>query len=266
MMKSSPVLLSENELRSALQPLLDRALAERLKLFQLQLEPRLVAMLDAATGAGGRAEAETGVRLGALLQAKDEEAICEALWQATGDLVGGRALIVQWKQELAVWRAEGTSLPARMPQAELERNLHQGRALAIKVRERVVGWLFWGGSKYDDPARIQAIELYLRAAGLALTECGLREQESSSKGLDPAKRPESLPVAGSPEARFAWLLLADLEGLLQRDRTQRWQSANGSGQKAEIFADEVERCRRAFGERFPDSAQVFEEAARDWAK
>src|SRR5579875_2331501 len=64
-----PVLLSESELRSALEPLLDRLLVERLRLFQLQLEPRLQAMIEAAVGPAARAQAETGARLAAIVGA-----------------------------------------------------------------------------------------------------------------------------------------------------------------------------------------------------
>ncbi|MGH9520427.1 MAG: hypothetical protein ACRD2D_12295 [Terriglobales bacterium] len=263
------MLLSEAELRSALQPLLDRALAERLKLFQLQLEPRLQALLDAAMGDSGRRQAELGARLAALLRAEEVEAVFEALWQATGHLGAARALLVQWRQELAIWRSEGTSLPARFALGDQSQLMKQGNSLAVRVREQAVGWLYWEGSKYNESAQAEELKLALRATGLSLLECGLREPPQSAQAqLAPAVAASegALPSAPkTPAQRFAWLLLEDLAVLLQRDRPEQWQRASEPGAKSRAFAGELERCRKAFSERYPEGHAAFEEAARGWA-
>lgn len=261
------MLLSENELRSALQPLLDRALAERLKLFQLQLEPRLQALLDAAVGDTGRRQAEMGLRLAALVRADEVEAVFETLWQATAHLGSARALLVQWRQEMAIWRSEGTSLPARFSLGDQRQLMSQGSALPVRVREQPVGWLYWEGSKYSEPAQTEELKLLLHAAGLALLACGWRveAQSAPAKTVAEAAANGAASAPATPEERFAWLLLEDLSVLLQRDRPEQWSGAAGPGAKAHAFAGEIERCRKAFRERYPADTAVFEEAARGWA-
>jgi len=272
MMASAAVLLSEAELRAALEPLLDRLLVERLRYFQLQLEPRLQSLIETAL----RPQAAEG-RLGpeALLQAVDASAdpnqMFAALFDATEALTGpARALIVTLGGESAVWRAQGVRLPDRFPLAAHNDILRPapGRSrglLPIHVRELAVGWLYWETAADLEPARLSRLQLLLRVAGLCLLSQALPAPRPADPEAAPrvpaAARPEAL-VHADPAARFAHLLIEDLALYLERDRTQEFAAAQRAGDAATRFQPEIERCRRAFQHRFQSGMEVFEAAAQ----
>ncbi|MGH9483327.1 MAG: hypothetical protein ACRD1L_14660, partial [Terriglobales bacterium] len=173
------MLLSETELRAALEPMLDRLLSERLRLFQLQLEARLNTLLGAAPPTA--APAEPGLQR--LFEAQEPGQCFEVLLEQTRALVGpARALLVEWRGELAVWRSldgagpsapaariprDGLELPARFPSTEAEAVLRGLRRQPILVRGRAVGHLCWRGGEPGSAAQKQ-LYLLVHAAGLAL--------------------------------------------------------------------------------------------------
>lgn len=262
------MLLSESELRSALEPLLDRLLVERLRLFQLQLEPRLQAMIEAAVGPAARAQAETGARLAAIVGASDPEAIFERLWEASAEAGPARALLVSFRGQMAVWRAEGLELPAAFAESERERHLARGASLAVTVRGLKVGELYWERARKLEDTKLAELALHTRAAGIALLGQALAMPREAAQTAGTESQPESAraprpaPTGADPASRFAALLIEDLELYLRRERGNELEAARARGNAGTAFGGEIERCRRAFRERYPDAGAIFEEAAQ----
>lgn len=265
------VLLSESELRAALEPLLDRLLTERLRLFQLQLEPRLQSLIARALEPQACAAAEEGFQK--LLQAGDPGQCFEAIFERSREMVGdARALLVIRENQAAVWRQERVELPSRFPRSSQDLLLRAGQRLPIAVRGQTVGLLFWPGGELETTAQAR-LELMLQTAGLVLLSHGLTPDNAAGRPAAASEVSRTPTVAllerGGPEPasdaqRFARLLLEDLALYLQRERAQDWAEGQRSGGWQRQFQPELERCRRAFLERYPEGSgtpsSVWEEA------
>lgn len=263
------MLLSESELRAALEPLLERVLVERLRLFQLQLEPRLEAMIAAAARVRDN-ETSWGDGLRSLAKAQTANACFQQVFELAGKAVGSsRALLVEWGGEMAVWRQEGTALPGRFAAASRQAWLREGSAATIQVRGRSVGALYWPGGALGQAAA-ERVELLTGIAGLALLAGALPARQAGSAAAKETTRTPTLPemraARNEMEARaqrFARLLIEDLSLYLRRERRGDFEAAKAHGEWSR-FAPELERCRRAFLERYPAGGEIgldiFEEA------
>lgn len=255
------MLLSETELRAALEPLLDRLLAERLRLFQLQFEPRVQAQIAAALQPQSALELQDGLqRIGS---AKGPAQVLAALFKAGSAVVGPqRALIVVRGEQAAVWKQEGISLPSRFPAAQCEQLLPRETRAAVKVRGTTVGYFCWEGVTL--PAPIEArLAILIQFAGLALLETGLPTETATvvaSPAASVAVAPQR-PETGSDSGRFAELLIEDLRLFLKRERAEDLGMGVRAGDWRERFAPEIERCRQAFAIRYfgMEEARTFEE-------
>ena len=257
------MLLSESELRAALEPLLERILAERLRLFQLQLEPRLQAMIAAATRERDQ-DTGWGEGLRRLGQAQPANTCFGELFELAGAVVGrARALLVERRGEMAVWRQEGTALPLRFAAASRNAWLREGTTAGIRVRGRSVGALYWPGGALEKAAMAR-VELLTEIAGLALLAGALPAAPAShpaaaSAGVPPRALPETRAARNEAEARaqrFARLLIEDLSLYLRKERLREVEAARISGDWEQRFAPELARCRRAFLERFPAGGEI----------
>lgn len=258
-MKAAAVLLSETELRSALEPLLDRLLVERLRYFQLQLEPRLQALI--AAGLEPRATAGFGAGLARLLEAGDPNQTFAALFDETQALVGAaRALLVIRGGEAAVWKSAGVSLAPRFPLAHQEAALRgpggrRSGTHAISVRGTTVGLLYWeGAAEIEATARAQ-LEALLRVAGLLLFAQAFPQAPQAAPLAEPtatSMAPAPRAPAGTAAERFAQILIEDLELFLERERPEELAAARRRRDAATRFAPELERCRQALASRYPD--------------
>ena len=266
MMGSVPVLLSETELRAALEPLLDRLLTERLHLFQLQLEPRLQSLIAAALQPRALASAQSDLLR--LLQTQDPNQCFALLFQQARELVGAAcALIVVHRNQAAVWRREGIELPERFPLASQDLVLRAGQRLPIRVRGRVVGLLHWPGAALEAASQTR-LDLLLQLAGLVLLGQSPSRPQSTTAAAAVASPPSSAPspvpppsrVPGSEEEaraqRFAELLVEDLALYLSRERPRELADGRARGDWRSRFQSELERCRRAFLERYPPGGGI----------
>ena len=262
------VLLTETELRAALEPLLERLLTERLRLFRLDLEPRMQALIQAALEPRNASELQEGLLR--LRQTSGLSACFTALFELTEAWIGRqRALLVVHGGQVAVWKSSGLSLPARFPLQRQGEVLRGGSHLEVRVQDRVVGQLYWPGEALPAAARTK-VELLVQWCGLLLLERALGSRPVAAV-LQPAAAGTSLapPVAGrrdgSPAQRFATLLVEDLKLYLQRERGPEFATGQATGDWRSRFAPELERCRRAFAERFAEgngaAMNIFEEAA-----
>jgi hypothetical protein len=267
-MMGNTVLLSESELRAALEPLLERVLAERLRLFQLQLEPRLQALVAAAAQERGHDERwSEGLRK--LAQAEAASACFAELFTLAGGVVGqARALLVEWQGEMAVWRQEGTALPAHFPTASRSARLGEGSTAGIQVRGHSVGALYWPGARLERRAA-ERVALLTEIAGLALLAGAVRATApapltpaagaGAARVLAPATTAARRPARNEAEARaqrFAHLLIEDLRLYLSKERPQEVETARRLGDWNQRFAPELARCRRAFRERYPEGGDI----------
>ena len=252
------MLLSESELRAALEPLLDRLLTERLRYFQLQLEPRLQAMIEQALRPAGDARLQQSI--GAVMRAATPRDCFTAVFEAVaGELGEPRALLVVHGGEIAVWRQEQMSLPAHFPAPSRDLVLRNGSTAEICVRGRVVGLMHWPGGRLH-PERQARLELLLAAAGLALLAIGLPRSAATVRPAAPPMPATPVKVTPADEGRaqrFARLLVEDLGLYLRRERAAEFEAAASSGDWRQRFRLEIERGRRAFAERFQD-AEVYE--------
>ncbi|MGH9394243.1 MAG: hypothetical protein ACRD1E_08750 [Terriglobales bacterium] len=265
------MLLSETELRAALEPLLDRIVTERLRYFQLQLEPRLQAII--ATALRPAAEAESERAWQRLLHANSPHACFEALFELSAALVGAdRALIVIHQGRAAVWRQQGLALPARTSKAELDLLLRSGQTTPIQVRGRVVGVLHWPGPPIQSTDQSR-LDLLLATAGLLLLSLAMPAPQIPSAPASAATlaraQPQALiemlpPLDEDRAQRFARLLIEDLALYLRRERPSELADGERLSDWPRRFQAEIERCRGAFADRFPPaqgtSPAVFEEA------
>ena len=269
------MLLSEQELRNALEPLLDRLLVERFKYFQLQLEARLQSLIqspsDAARAAASVAAegGELNAGLERLLTAGDPNQVFEVLFAASAGLVGGaRALLVRYEGTVTVWRQEGLELPERFTAAEQSLVLKAGTERVsgthpVRVRGQIVGMLHWQAAEPPMPARVQRLELMLHAAGLALLGQGLAgagQAEPQTGREDPA---QEFSEEQARARAFARVLAEDLELYLQRERWTDVAEASRLEDAWERFQPELERCRRFYLERHPKEAAIGEEIFRE---
>ncbi|MGH9476861.1 MAG: hypothetical protein ACRD1C_11090 [Terriglobales bacterium] len=249
------MLLTETELRSTLEPLLDQLLAERLRLFQLQFEARMQSLIDAALAPQSASELQAGLRR---LQTAATLGECfEAIYELSAALVGPqRALFVVWQEQKALWKSTGE--PSR---------LSSGCRAEIKVRGRAVGELVWPGAPLP-AAMAERLEVLLRLAGLVLLERALPAVGPTAAGPTAVAQPprqESnalswLAHAGETRAqRFASLLIEDLRLFLTRERAQEFAAGARAGDWRQQFAPELERCRGAYRDRYGET-ETFEEA------
>ena len=278
MMGSVPVLLSETELRAALEPLLDRLLTERLHLFRLQLEPRLQSLIAAALQPRALASAQEDLLR--LLRSPDPNHCFALLFQQARELVGpARALIVVHRNQAAVWQREGVELPERFPLASQDLVLRAGQRLPIRVRGRLVGLLHWPGAALEAAAQAR-LDLLLQLAGLVLLGQALpRDQAAGAPAATtlvaapepPSSAPTAAPTPRTPRSdeearaqRFAALLIEDLALYLRRERPQDLAQGRACGDWRHRFQPELERCQRAFLDRYPPGggieASLLEEA------
>ena len=163
------MLLSETELRAALEPLLDRLLVERLRYFQLQLEPRMRGLIEAALAAKPAEGGDTGLER--VLNSRDRNQTFDAVFEASAGLVGPiRALLVTYGGETAVWRAQGLELPERFATSTQAAVLDERAAQthSIRVGETSVGFLAWKAQGALDPGKLARLRVLLEVAGLRL--------------------------------------------------------------------------------------------------
>ncbi|MGH9487744.1 MAG: hypothetical protein ACRD04_09190 [Terriglobales bacterium] len=257
------MLLSETELRAALEPLLDRLLAERLRLFQLQIESRMQALIATALQPQGVAELQSGLRR--LQEARSPAECLDTVFELSAALVGPqRALLVVHKGQTAVWKREGLNLPERFASERAPALLGGGSQAEIRVRGRVVGLLYWTGAAVPR-ATEEKLDLLIRTAGLVMLESALPEKAAAIAAPAAEDEPKALaPGARNGETRaqrFASLLLEDLRLFLERERGTELAAGAREGDWRQRFAPEIERCRRAFRERFADKGdeETFEE-------
>jgi hypothetical protein len=259
------VLLSESELRAALEPLLERILGERLRLFQLQLEPRLQAMIAAGVQARGP-DASWGEGLRRLARAQAATACFDELFEQTEGVVGrARALLVEWRGEMAVWRQQETALPERFAAASRGAWLRDGTTAAIRVRGHSVGALYWPGARLERAAA-ERMALLTEIAELALVAGALpaaRQPSQAGAGASETRQRPAMPPARAAQneaearaQRFARLLIEDLRLYLQKERPQEAAAAQSVGDWQGRFAAELGRCRRAFLERYPAGGAI----------
>jgi hypothetical protein len=265
------VLLSETELRAALEPLLDRLLTERLRLFRLELEPRLQSMIHAGLEPRAASTLQGGLeRLGEATEAGD---CFSTLFEVAEPIVGRqRALLVVHRGQAAVWKSFGMSLPGRFALGRRQEVLRGGTQAEVRVRGRLVGLLHWPGSDVSGAFRNQ-LALITQWTGLLLLEKGLGMALAKAAKVAPAMEtvasvtpPQPAGMeAGSATERFAALLIEDLRLYLQRERAEELAAGRAAQDWRERFAPELERCRRAFADRFASLGQAamntFEEAA-----
>ena len=187
------VLLSESELRSALEPLLDRLLAERLRYFQLEMEPRLRAMVSAVLredGAGG-----TPGGLEQMLQCQEADQALDVLFERTAGLAA-RAVLVVYQGQAVVWRSTGLELPARLevPSSASALCANPDRVaemLPIRAGGATLGLLYWEEERKVSGRRRSHLEMLARAAGLALLEFALEAARAEASDR---------PIANAGEA------------------------------------------------------------------
>ncbi|HWG36930.1 MAG TPA: hypothetical protein VN690_04360 [Terriglobales bacterium] len=245
------MLLSESELRAALEPLLDRILTERLHYFQLQLEPRLQAMIQASLRPA--ADADLLMHLRRLMGAATAGECFTAVYEAAGAVVGAnRALFVVHRGEIAVWKQPGYELPQRFPALSRDLVLRHGNTAEILVRGRAVGLLHWRGPTLHPELQARQ-DLLVEMAGLTLLAQGLPRTQPAP--AEPATLQAAMPVAPAivdegRAQRFARLLVEDLALYLRRERSEEFELAARSGDWQGRFQPEIERSRRAFAERF----------------
>lgn len=259
------MLLSEQELRSALEPLLDRLLVERFKYFQLQLEARLTSLMAAAPGPVPTSGSGTNLidaDWQRLLRAKDPNAVFETLFAAA--TMPARALLVRYQGMLTVWKQEGLGLPERFAVAEQSTVLKAGADEAsgtypVRVRGVIVGLLHWRAAAAPEAHELERLEILARCAGLVLLDLGLAPTSTKEGGE------QRLRGDGEPEqARaFAQLLAEDLELYLRRERAAEVAEARRLDDAWERFQPEVERCRRGFRERYPQQEAIGEATWRE---
>lgn len=255
------MLLSETELRAALEPLLDRLLAERLRLFQLQFEPRVQAQIAAALQPQSALELQDGLRR--IGSARTPAQVFAALFEAGAAMIGQqRALIAVHGEQAAVWKQEGLSLPARFPAAQREQVLAHETSAPIKVRGTTVGYFCWKGAGLPAPVEAR-LAVLIQFAGLVLLESGLPTAKAAAARL-PVASTQALPErqeANSEAGRFAELLIEDLRLFLTRERDQDLSMGVRAGDWRSRFAPEIERCRQAFAVRYSsaEEAKLFEE-------
>ncbi|HET9784164.1 MAG TPA: hypothetical protein VFP94_04295 [Terriglobales bacterium] len=261
------MLLTEIELRAALEPLLDRLLTERLRLFRLELEPRLQSLIHAGLEPRSASELQAGLER---MRAAEGLGNCfSALFEVAEPWIGRqRALLVVRREQVAVWKNFGMNLPARFDIARREEVLRGGSQAEVRVRGQLVGLLHWPESELSEATRSR-LELFTRWAGLLLLEQGLGKHAAAARGVlkEAAEVPQAAPsparaAAGSPAEHFAELLIEDLRLYLQRERAEELAAGRASGDWRVRFAPELERCRRAFGDRFGsvDVIKTFEGA------
>ncbi|MGH9417012.1 MAG: hypothetical protein ACRD01_10325 [Terriglobales bacterium] len=245
------MLLSETELRAALEPLLDRLLSERLRLFGLQQEPRLQAIVQAALLPAAQAAGPEALR--GLLAAPSPGACFTELFQLSGELLGeARELWVEYHSTRALWQRAGGPLSA-------------AEAIEVMVRGRVIGRLQWPAGALP-PGLRPRLELLTAVAGLVLLRQGLEARTVSTDGVaaavgteavralpPPARAAADRTEAASAEERFARLLVEDLRLYLQHERAAELAGAHDAGEFHRRFAAEWERLRRAFLERYPQA-------------
>ncbi|HEY7855030.1 MAG TPA: hypothetical protein VIC32_01190 [Terriglobales bacterium] len=257
------MLLSESELRSALEPLLDRLLVERLRLFQLQLEPRLQQLIAAALAP--RSPSGLAPALAELLRATDPNQVFEILFEFTPRLVGpARALLVVRNGEATVWNSHGLDLPARFPISD-QAAILGAATRSIQVRGTIVGLFTWRAPMPPAEAAAEELDLLLEVTGRSLLHLAIAALKrapvvAAAVPEAPAQLP-ALPVSlegGNPAERFARLLIADLLLFLEHDQPDALARARGAGELVTRFQPEFERCRRAFFARFPDAEAVME--------
>lgn len=264
------VLLTETELRAALEPLLDRLLTERLRLFRLELEPRLQSMIRAGLEPRAASELQGGLER---LRAAEGPGNCfTALFDISEPWIGRqRALLVVHRGQVAVWKNSGMSLPPRFSWERREEVLPGGTQAEVRVRGQLVGVLIWPASELAEATR-KRLDLFTQWTGLLLLEQELGRSMTTAARIAPASAP-AVPVvtplparaeAGSPTERFAELLIEDLRLYLQRERADELAAGRSSGDWRQRFAPELERCRRAFVDRFGGlgeaATRTFEEA------
>ena len=265
------MLLSEQELRNALEPLLDRLLVERFKYFQLQLEARLQSMMDAARAEAPAAASagELNAGLERLLKATDPNQVFEGLFAGSAELAGEvRALLVRYEETITVWRQEGLELPERFTATEQSTVLKAGAGRTsgthpVRVRGQIVGMLHWQAAEAPTADRLQQLDLMLHAAGLALLGWGLAEA-----GMPERQTGRQEPSAAVSEEQeraqaFARVLAEDLELYLRRERRADIGEAGRLEDAWERFQPELERCRRFYLERYPNEAAIGEEVCRE---
>lgn len=264
------MLLSEQELRSALEPLLDRLLVERFKYFQLQLEARLTSLMEAAWAPpapaavpGPNARDDGWQRL---LRANDANEVFEILFAAAAAMPA-RALLVRYQGTLTVWRQEGVRLPERFAVAEQSTVLRTttGEAsgtYAVRVREVIVGLLHWRAPAPPAEDERERLEALLRCAGLVLLNLGL----THAAPLRPreVRGNDTMGEGEHEEARaYAQVLAEDLELYLRRERAAEVAEARRLEDAWERFQVEVERCRRGYLERHPQQGAIGEASLRE---
>ena len=245
-----PVLLSEQELRAALEPLLDRLLIERLRYFQLQLEPRLqtsiaqvIAQVMAAHGVGRlgderRLEAfTTGAER--ILAAEGIADIAAALLAASEAFLGeARSLLVTRRGETMVWKSERMRLPERFAGSDADtvlRAIHAGDAAGhasgegrrelfpVRVRDTVIGWLCWEARVTMPPEARERLEALAQIAGLALLKAALGKAPRARR---PAEITDGVKAAVHDEAASGGGVVIPTPA-----------AAAGSGTKATAFAE-----------------------------
>lgn len=255
------MLLSETELRAALEPLLDRLLAERLRLFQLQFEPRVQAQIAAALQPQSALELQDGLRR--IGSGRTPEQVFAALFEAGAAMVGTqRALIVVRGDQAAVWKQEGLSLPSRFLTAQREQVLTRETCAAVRVRGTTVGYFCWKGAALPAPVEAR-LAILIQFAGLVLLESGLPTATAAAAKL-PIDNKQALRErreANSEAGRFAELLIEDLRLFLTRERVEDLEMGVRAGDWSNRFAPEIERCRQAFAIRYSgaEEARTFEE-------
>ncbi|MGH9412187.1 MAG: hypothetical protein ACRD0Y_00450 [Terriglobales bacterium] len=247
------MLLSESELRAALEPLLDRLLADRLRLFQLQFEPRVQAQIAAALQPQSVLELQDALQR--LHRGRTAPQVFAALFDAAAALVGSqRALVVVRGEHAAVWRSEGMALPPRFPAAQFE----LVTSVPVTVRGKVVGYFCWRGAALAAPVAAR-LDLMVQFAGLMLLELALparplRDAEAVGSAPEPARRQEASTEAG----RFAELLIEDLRLFLEMDRAEDLGKGIRTGDWPQRFGPEIDRCRQAYAARYEDEMKTFE--------
>lgn len=232
------------ELRAALEPLLDRLLADRLRYFQLQFEPRVQALIAAAI------EFQAGLRR---IQNTNGASECfDAIYELSGVLVGRqRRLEVLWQGKAAVWKGEGGAWATGV----------ECESRDICVRGSAVGRLSWAGGTLA-AAVGERLDMLLRFSGMVLLEGALQVAEAARRAKEAQNEPKTLaPEVARSETRaqrFASLLIEDLRLFLERERAPEFAAGMREGDWRLRFAPELERCRRAFRSRF-DAVDTFEE-------
>lgn len=255
------MLLSETELRAALEPLLDRLLAERLRLFQLQFEPRVQAQIAAALQPQSTLELQDGLQQ--IGSAKTPAQVFGALFDASAAMVGAqRALVIERGEQAAVWKSKGISLPPQFPARQREQFLPAESCVAVRVRGKIVGYFCWKGVVLPAPVAAR-LQLLIQFAGLVLLETAMPSATATVVAA-PASGAAPAPArsgAVSEAERFAELLIEDLRLFLTRERAEDLGMGVRAGDWRARFAPEIERCRRAFAAHYPgqEEAGIFEE-------